>query len=117
MEYFDEALKGVMGDRYDDGEEPVEQEKPRPKAVEPPKGAEKVSDAMDADYVSVPKYAPNVFTRLRGCTKWAMIFGGLVCLFFYWQEAGLMAPEAAVPCMCVCTGLGSFKIGEIWRVK
>ena len=113
MDMFDEDLKGVMGARYEEEGQPAQsraaQEKPRCKI------ADQVKPVQAGKCMSIPKYAPNYMTRLKGCTKWAMIFGGLTFLFFYWQEAGLMDPMAAVPSMCACTGLGGLKIGMICR--
>ena len=113
MDMFDDDLKGIMGKCYDDGQTPVKAVAPEQKAR--PKAEEKKPEFMGAKFVSIPKYAPNYMTRLKGCAKWALIFGGLTFLFFYWQEAGLMDPMAAVPSMCACTGLGGLKIGMICR--
>ena len=65
-----------------------------------------------AEHEPVPKYAPNWYERLKGCAKWAVTFGALCCVFFYWQQTGLMAPEAAVPSMCVCNLLVGWGVGK-----
>lgn len=83
-------------------EGPGAQKKPEPKRCE----------AIDAKYVPIPKYAPNLFDRLKGCAKWAVTFGGLSMLFFYWQQTGLMDPAAAVPSMCACTCLAGYGVGK-----
>lgn len=65
--------------------------------------------ATKGKYVTSPKCAPGWYDRLKGCAKWSVAFGALCCLIFYWQQTGLMAPEAAVPSMCACNlflGLG-----------
>ena len=49
---------------------------------------------------------------LKGCVKWLFLFGGLSCLVFYWNEAGLMAESIAVPSIAVCTALAGFGVGK-----
>lgn len=109
-EFFDEELQSI-GVKFTDETVPTQmsamEPKPRPRAAEKPRSA-----APDAAYAPIPKYAPSFFDRLKGCAKWAVIFGGLTMLFFYWQEAGLMAPAAAVPSMCACTCLAGFCVGR-----
>lgn len=109
-EFFDEELQSI-GVKFTDetipAQMPVMESKPRPVAGEKPKGA-----VVREECTSIPKYAPSFMDRLKGCTKWAMTFGCLTMLFFYWQEAGLMAPAAAVPSMCACTCLAGFGVGK-----
>lgn len=83
-------------------EEPGSQKKPEPKRCE----------AVDAKYAPVPMYVPSFLDRLKGCAKWAVTFGSLSMLFFYWQQTGLMDPAAAVPSMCACTCLAGFGVGR-----
>lgn len=108
-EFFDEELQNI-GVKFTDetipAQMPVMEPKPRPKVAEKPKAV------PDERCNPVPKYAPCFMDRLKGCTKWAMTFGCLTMLFFYWQEAGLMAPAAAVPSMCACTCLAGFGVGK-----
>lgn len=109
-EFFDEDLQSI-GVKFTDetipAQMPVMEHKPQPKT------AEKSGSAVpDVEYAPIPKYAPSFIDRLKGCAKWAVIFGGLTMLFFYWQQAGLMAPEAAVPSMCACTCLAGFGVGR-----
>lgn len=59
------------------------------------------------------KPTPNYMDKLKACAKWLGIFGGLSCLVFYWEQAGLMASSIAVPTMCVCTALGGWGLGKI----
>ena len=58
------------------------------------------------------KPEPNFVDKLKACTKSAMLFGGLSCLLFYWEQAGLMAESIAVPCMCLCTALAGWGVGK-----
>lgn len=58
------------------------------------------------------KPQPNWMDKLKACAFGVLTFGGLAMLLFYWQQAGLMASEAAVPSMCVCTALAGWSIGK-----
>ena len=69
-------------------------------------------EAANATCATVPRYAPNLFDRLKGCAKWAVTFGSLSMLIFYWQQTGLMDPAAAVPSMCACTCLAGYGVGK-----
>ena len=59
-----------------------------------------------------PVKEENWMDKLRGCAKWAVGFGGLSFLLFYWNLEGLMASSVAVPSMCVCTLMAGFGIGK-----
>lgn len=52
------------------------------------------------------------FDTLKNCVKWLFMFGGLSCLIFYWNEAGLMAESIAIPSIAVCTALAGFGVGK-----
>ena len=108
-EFFDEELQNI-GVKFTDetvpARMPVMEPKPRPKV------AEKTKAVPDAEHEPIPKYAPSFMDRLKGCAKWAVIFGGLTMLFFYWQQVGMMDPAAAVPSMCACTCLAGFGVGK-----
>lgn len=58
------------------------------------------------------KPAPNGLDNLKACAMWAVGFGSLCLLFFYWQQTGQMEPSAAVPSMCVCTALAGWGVGK-----
>ena len=55
---------------------------------------------------------PNWLDKLKECAKWAIGFGGLSLLLFYWQQTGQMEASAAVPSMCVCTALAGWGVGK-----
>ena len=59
-----------------------------------------------------PVKEPNWMDTLKSCAKWALLFGGLSCLIFYWNEAGLMASSIAIPSMCLCTAMAGFGVGK-----
>lgn len=99
----DEGLKGIFGARFhDETQNEVPVKKPTRKAV-------------DAQWEPA-KPDPNWLDKLKDCVKWLALFGGLSCLVFYWQGAGLMDPSIAVPTMCACTALGGVGVGKnLWR--
>lgn len=57
----------------------------------------------------------NWMDNLKNCIRWTGLFGGLSCLVWYWEQAGLMAESIAVPCMCLCTALAGVGIGKYVR--
>lgn len=61
----------------------------------------------------------NWLDKLKSCAMWAVGFGGLCMLLFYWEQAGLMAESIAVPSIAVCASLAGFGIGKstIGRVR
>lgn len=110
----DEGLKAVMGDRFHDATtgEPAPAKKATPvQPVEERPTRQTVKKVLPAKWAP-PKPDPNWMDRLQACTKWAAIFGGMGTLFFYWQQAGLMDPAAAMPSMIACALLGGLSIGR-----
>ena len=57
----------------------------------------------------------NDIDRVVSAAKWALTFGALSCLFFYWQHTGLMDPAASIPCMCTCTALAGYGVGKNFK--
>ena len=53
--------------------------------------------------------------KLVACGKWALAFGGIQAVLFWWLQAGLLASEAAWPGMVVCALLGGLTVG--WNAK
>ena len=118
----DDGLKEIFGDRFTDA---TAQTPEKPKATRKPSNTtqtEKVAQkpaqkptkeneaVKDAQWQPV-KPDPNWLDHLTACAKWALIFGGLNMLIFYWQQAGLMAESIAVPCMWVCCVLAGLGVG------
>lgn len=81
------------------------------KAAQKPAKKPMNESCVDAEYQPV-KSAPNWFDNLKACAKWAVLFGGLNVLIFYWQQAGLMDASVAVPSMCVCAALAGWGVGK-----
>lgn len=55
---------------------------------------------------------PNWLDKLKASAMWAIGFGGLSFLLFYWEQANLMAESIAVPCIAVCTALAGWGVGK-----
>lgn len=113
----DLGLKAIFGDRFHD--ETCEQ-----KTAEAPKAkttaAKSVVKPQELKNKSVdaqcePTKVITTMDKVSVCAKWAGLFGGLNGLLFYWQQAGLLASEAAVPSMVVCALLAGLTIG--WHAK
>ena len=66
---------------------------------------------MDASCVPV-KAEPTEIQRLVNCAKGTVVYGGLSAVLFWWQQAGLLAPEAAWPSFIVLALLAGLKIGS-----
>lgn len=98
---LDDGLQAVMGaDRCRNDWKPSTKNtavKPVKKNAEKPAGRE---EAMDAAYVQLSAASP--MERLKRCAKWALLFGSISMLLFYWQQAGLLDSKAAVPSLIVC---------------
>lgn len=115
----DLGLKAIFGDRFHDETcEKKPAEAPNVKAATAEKSVVNMKDykknkAVDAKWE--PVKAITSADKLKGCAKWAAVFGGLNGLLFYWQQAGLLASEAAVPSMVVCALLAGLSIG--WHAK
>ena len=119
----DEGLKAIFGDRFHDetAQRPtVAAEKTEStnttrteKAAQNPVNKPTEVNKVNGDAKWQPaKPAPNWLDNLKACAKWAVGFGSLCLLFFYWQQTGQMAASAAVPSMCVCTALAGFGVGK-----
>lgn len=68
-------------------------------------------DAVDASWFPM-KPSPDFMDRLKGCVLWALGFGGLNLLVFYWQMADLMDASIAVPCTWIFMALAGFGVGR-----
>lgn len=113
FEREDLELQFVMGSKFIDETKPMTEAKPVPKDA--PKAEEK-KPCNKAEAEWHPTKVHTWMDSLKGCTKWALTFGGLNMLIFYWQLNGLMDDSIAVPCMWVCCALAGYGVGlNIWR--
>ena len=122
----DLELKAVMGQQFQDlskGDMASKREK-MPEHVPAPNGEKKpepVSQApvekksqqkvMDAAWAPV-NCRPTEIQRVVDCAKQALLYGGISALLFWWQQAGLLASQAAVPSFIVLALMAGLKIGS-----
>lgn len=59
-----------------------------------------------------PVRKPSPLSLAKRCAKRVWLFAVLNLLFFYWQQADLLADQAAVPAMWVCALLGGVELGK-----
>lgn len=107
----DEGLKAVMGSKFQDQttggpEGPGMQ--PKKKCVKSAPGKNPVQDVPTKVFGTKPGF----MEKLRECGRWALIFGGLCLVVFYWQQTGQMLPSAAVPSMMACTFGAAWCVGR-----
>jgi hypothetical protein len=95
---LDEGLQNVMGkDRCQNDWKPSKKPMADKKSV-------------DASWEPVKEH--TWMDTLKNCATWAVGFGGLSFLIFYWEQAGLMAESIATPLMCICTTLAGWGVGK-----
>jgi hypothetical protein len=120
----DEGLKAVMGSKFQDKTKDAshvtgamrmtrEMEQKYPSHLGT--AADKKRAVPEGEWKDHPTYAPNWFDKLKCCGKYALVCGGLVAVFWYWNITGLMASTAAIPCMLACGTYCGFKIGSVCR--
>lgn len=114
MDYFDDELAGMVN--YSDDtvpqQMPVMEHKAAPKAD---KREEKAESAMDASFEILPRKKRGVIDKLYDMAKWLCICGGIAMLLWWFNVNGLMAMEAAYPCILACAVIGT--AGATWSVK
>ena len=94
----DEGLKAVMGSQFQDvstGSKPAPQKESKCRKVQQHRNV-----PVDASWVKLNVISP--MAKLKVCAKWALLFGGIGTLLFYWYLAGLLDPKAAIPSFVVC---------------
>lgn len=119
----DEGLKAVMGSQFQD--QTKEDRKDVPKAAEdhrkyPPhlgtvadhKPTEN-SKVLDGQWIQLNTVSP--MAKLKACARGVGLYGGISILLFWWQQAGLLASEAAWPSFIVLALLAGMKIGSACR--
>lgn len=111
---LDEGLQAVMGkDRCQNVWQPETKKSTPRKNAEQEKPKAAIAEPMDAEYVKLNVVSP--MARLKCCAKWALLFGSISTLLFYWQQAGLLDPKAAVPSLIICALVGGLTIG--WHAR
>ena len=114
LDVTDAGLKAIMGDRFHDETVPA-MARPKKISTTPCKEAnvaqKPTEKPMDAQWEPV-RPEPNWYDKLKACAIWAIGFGSLSCLVFYWNQADLMDSSIAIPTMCVLTALAGWGVGK-----
>ena len=120
LDLEDEGLKEVMGKQFIDATVPLS-EMPEPvqanaNTTGTAKAAHSPTNAPTKVFQDCTEWQPvkerNWLDDLKDCAKSTVIFGGLNCLIWYWEIAGLMDESIALPCMLVCAALAGFGVGK-----
>ena len=111
----DLGLQAVMGDRFQDQTKEcptADREEEKPDWGKKDRRKEEPGKmALDASWVPV-KAEPTELRRLADCAKQTVLYGGISAVLFWWQQAGLLDPKAAVPSFIVLALLAGLKIGS-----
>lgn len=110
----DLELKKLMGSHFQDRTQdppPASKGEKKPEPVEAPTEKKPCRKVMDATWMPV-KAESGEIQRLVNCAKGTVVYGGLSAVLFWWQQAGLLAPEAAWPSFIVLALLAGLKIGS-----
>jgi hypothetical protein len=116
LDVTDAGLKAIMGNRFHDEtqKEVISKKETTTKKTE--KSAHKPTHSyMDGKWEPIKER--TWMDNLKNCATWAIGFGGLSFLIFYWEQAGLMAESIATPLMCICTTLAGWGVGKNARCK
>jgi hypothetical protein len=110
---FDDELAGMVN--YTDETVPQKMPAMERKVHEAPKAAPKQSEPVDAQHVPVAQKERDFMERLKSCTAWGLICGGICMLMWLFEVNGLMAMEAAYPCILASAMVGTG--GAVWSLK
>lgn len=94
-ELFDKELMDVMGDHVQIENEPKVKGTP---------GEVRVHNIFQKRNTTIE--------RLAKCCKWTGVCGGISMLLWWFQVNGLMALEAAYPCILASAVIGGFGVGR-----
>lgn len=110
---FDEDLQNVMNhDGVDRCHEASDLVRERRKTAPAPA---ETQECMDTDWEHQTEDEHPLLNFIAASVKPTVLFGGLIALCVYWQNAELMDPAAAIPSMMVCATLAGFHIGKLAR--
>lgn len=110
----DLELKKLMGSHFQDQTQestPAPKGEMKPEPVKVPIEKKTCKKVMDATWMPV-KAEPTDIQRIVNCAKGTVVYGGLSAVLFWWQQAGLLASEAAWPSFIVLALLTGLKIGS-----
>ena len=110
----DLELKKLMGAHFQDQTQepaPAHKGEQKLKTVKGSLRKKTCKKVMDDAWVPV-KAEPTEIQRLVNCAKGTVVYGGLSTVLFWWQQAGLLAPEAAWPSFIIVALLAGINIGR-----
>ena len=107
-EFMDEELAGMVS--YTDETAPAEM--PVMEREDCPKAAQRSVAVQDAEYATIPKGQRGQMEKLKDMVKYLGICGGISMLLWWFEANGLMAMEAAYPCILASAIIGSVGIGR-----
>ena len=110
MDVFDEDLIGMVN--YTD--ETAPQQMPTMER-EPITTQNVVVVTKDDTCAAFPKMQRGTMERLAHGSVWIGVCGGIAMLMWWFWMSGLMAMEAAYPCILACGVIGSFGAGMNFR--
>lgn len=109
---LDDGLQAVMGkDRCQSDWQPKKEQKKVSTLEDKPKAT--ITEPVDAQFMKLNTVSP--MAKLKGCVKGVWLYGGISLVLFWWQQAGLLDPRAAVPSFIVLALLAGVQIGRICR--
>lgn len=114
-EMLDKELHGVMGSMILDGNTPkqmpvLEKQVQAPKSAD--KAAPKAAESAD-DFTPVKKR--DWVDKAIDMLKWLICCGSISMLLWWFEVNGLMAMEAAYPCILASAMIGTG--GVVWNVR
>lgn len=121
MSVFDEDLKSMLGGMYQDDTEPAPQQMPtleqkvearKASSNAAPKAVEKPVETV-AEFIPVKKR--DGIDKAIDVLKWLIVCGSISMLMWWFEVNGLMAMEAAYPCILASAMIGTG--GVVWSVK
>lgn len=117
MAIFDEDLKSMLGGMYQDDTEPAPQQIPvLEQKVEARKASAKVAEKSVEPVVEfAPSKNRDWVDKAIDALKWLIVCGSISMLMWWFEVNGLMAMEAAYPCILASAMIGTG--GVVWSVK
>ena len=115
----DMELKKLMGSHFQDQTlEPTATPKgeKKPEQIQTRTDKKTYQKAMNATWTPVKAESTEI-QRLASCAKQTALYGGISALLFWWQQAGLLASEAAWPSFIVLALLAGLRIGSCMAPK
>ena len=115
MAIFDEDMKSMLGGMYQDDTDPAPKQMPTlEQKVEARKAASPKVEEKPVETVEefVPVKKRDGIDKAIDSLKWLIVCGSISMLMWWFQTNGLMAMEAAYPCIVGCALLSGYGVGK-----